>query len=77
MTRQQECIAELYGLLERIEDDARHHNLFMLRVRGGASGCDAFQGLPPISRIIADIEDRHGDVISEAIRMKPVWKLNE
>ena len=31
MTREQECIVELYTLLERIEDGARHHDLSLLR----------------------------------------------
>lgn len=51
MTKEQKCIAELWTLLARIEDGARSHDLSLLRVHRGASGCDAYQGLPPICRI--------------------------
>ena len=67
MTKEQECIAELYSLLERIEHGARHHDLTLLRVPRGATGCDMFQGLPPISLTMSDILDRYDDVINEAL----------
>ena len=63
MTKEQECIAELYSLLERIEHGARHHDLTLLRVPRGATGCDMFQGIPPISRLMADITDRYEDIL--------------
>ena len=68
IARQQKCIAELWRFLDQVESNARHHDLSLLRVRSGASGCDMFQGLPPISRIVADIECRYNDLISEAVR---------
>lgn len=68
MTKEQKCIAELYALLERIEHGARHHDFTLLRVPRGASGCDMFQGLPPISRAMSDILDRYDDVINKAVR---------
>lgn len=67
MTKEQKCIAELYALLIQIEYEARHHDLTLFRVPRGATGCDMFQGQPPISRVMADIFDRHGDVISKAL----------
>lgn len=70
MAREQECIVELYTLLERIEDGARRRDLSLLRVHRGASGCDAYQGLPPICRIKDDIWDRYGDIIYEALKIK-------
>lgn len=70
MTKEQKCIAELYALLERIEHGARHHDLTLLRTPRGASGCDMFQGLPPISRIMSDILNRYGDVINEALNQR-------
>ena len=70
MTREQECIVELYTLLERIEDGARHHDLSLLRVPRDATGCDMYQGLPPICRAIDDILDRYDDIITEALNMK-------
>lgn len=63
MTTEQQCIKELYGLLERIEYGARHHDLTLLRVPRGATGCDMFQGMPPISRLMVDIADRHRDIL--------------
>lgn len=63
MTKEQECIAELYSLLERIEHGARHHDLTLLRVPRGATGCDMFQGMSPISRLMADITDRYEDIL--------------
>lgn len=70
MTKEQQCIVELYSLLERIEGGARRHDLSLLRVPRSASGCDAYQGLPPICRIMDDILDRHGDIIYELLKMK-------
>ena len=67
MTREQKCIAELYALLERIEDGARKHDLSLLRVPHGASGCDMYQGLPPIRRIMDDITNRYDDIIFDAL----------
>ena len=70
MTREQECIVELYTLLERIEDGARHHDLSLLRVPRGATGCDMYQGLPPICRAKDDILNRYEDIICEALAKK-------
>lgn len=67
MTKEQRCVAELWTLLERIKDDARHHDLSLLRVPRGASGCDMYQGLPPICRLTDDILDRYEDVINTAL----------
>lgn len=64
MTREQQCIKELYDLLERVEYGARHHDLTLLRVPRGATGCDMFQGKPPISRLMVDITDRYRDIFS-------------
>lgn len=70
MTKEQECIIELYMLLERIEDAARHHDLSLLRVPRGASGCDMYQGLPPICRVLDEIRSKYDDIITESLRMK-------
>lgn len=67
MTEEQKCIAELYKLLERIENGARRHDLALLRVSRGASGCDMYQGLPPICRIKDDILQRYEDIINTAL----------
>ena len=55
MRKEQKCIAELWTLLTRIEDGACSHDLSLLCVHRGASGCDMYQGLPPICRITDDI----------------------
>lgn len=70
MTREQQCIVELFTLLQRIEDGARKHDFSILRVPRGASGCDMYQGLPPICRLNNDILDRFEDVINEAFNNK-------
>lgn len=70
MTQEQKCIAELYALIERIEDGARHHDLSLLRVPRGASGCDMYHGLPPICRIKDDILNRYENIIREALAKK-------
>ena len=70
MTREQQCIAELYSLIERIEDGARRHDLSLLRVPRGACGCDMYQGLPPICRVKDDILNRYEDIICVALSMK-------
>ena len=67
MTKEQKCIAELWTLLIRIEDSARSHDLSLLRVHRGASGCDMYQGLPPICRITDDILNRYENIIKVAV----------
>ncbi len=66
MTREQACIKELYELVDRIAENARKHDLSLLRQPRGGSGCDMYQGMPPICRLKADIEDRYEDIIFEA-----------
>ncbi len=68
MTKEQSCIKEMYELLDKIESNARKHDFSLLRVRGGASGCDMFQGAPPITRIISDLLDKYDDVIYQAMK---------
>ena len=70
MTKEQKCIAELWTLLIRIEDGARSHDLSLLRVPRGASGCDMYQGLPPICRLTDDLLDRYEDIINTVITME-------
>jgi hypothetical protein len=67
MTKEQKCIAELWTLLTRIEDGACSHDLSLLRVHRGASGCDMYQGLPPICRVTDDILNRYEDIIYAAV----------
>ena len=67
MTKEQKCIAELWTLLARIEDCAHSHDLSLFRVPRGASGCDMYQGLPPIFRITDDILNRYEDIINAAM----------
>lgn len=66
----QYCIAELYALLERIENSARRHDLTLLRVPRGTTGCDMYQGLPPICRIMDGILNRYEDIIARSMKTK-------
>lgn len=68
MKKEHKCIAELYSILAQIEANARHCDFSLLRTPRGASGCDMYQGLPPISRMLDAILDVHGDIINEALR---------
>lgn len=68
MTKEQCCIREMYELLDRVSQNAKSHDLSLLRPYRGASGCDSYQGLPPICRILDNILDKYEDVISEAFR---------
>ena len=74
MTKEQKCIAELWTLLNRIENGARGHDLSLLRAPRGASGCDMYQGLPPICRLTDDILDRYDDIINTVITMEQMEK---
>lgn len=68
MTREQACIKELYALVDSITENARKRDLSLLRPPRGASGCDMYQGLPPICRIRDDILHRYEDIIYEVLR---------
>lgn len=65
LTREQECIVELYSLLNFIVENAKRRNLKPLTV-SSIGGCDQYFGLPPICRKVDELTDRYGDVISEA-----------
>ena len=67
MTKEQKCIAELWKLLNCIEDGARHHDVSLLRASPRPSGCDMYQGLSPICRITDDILSRYEDIIYAAM----------
>lgn len=69
MTREQACIRELYELVDKITENARKHDLSLLRLGRGANGCDMYQGLPPICRIRDDIFNRYEDIIYEVLRV--------
>ena len=68
MTREQCCIMELFQIIDKITEDARNHNFSLLRTFGGASGCDMYQGLPPICRIRDAVLDKYEDIINDAFR---------
>lgn len=70
MTREQACIKELYELVDRITENARKHDLSLLRSPRGASGCDMYQGLPPICRIRDDILNRYEDISTPTSRIR-------
>ena len=62
------CIVELYKLLDKIRTDAETHDISLVRIRGGASGCDMYQGKPPISRILDSILDKYDSTIHRAFK---------
>lgn len=68
MTKEQSCIKEMYELLDKIESNARKRDLSLLIVRCGASGCDMFQGSPPITRILSNLLDKYDDIIYQIIK---------
>ena len=70
MTREQKCIKELYVLVDKIAENACKHDLSLIRVHRGASGCDMYQGLPPICRIRDNILDKYEEIISDAFLAK-------
>lgn len=67
MTKEQSCIKEMYELLETIESNARKRDFSLLKIRDGASGCDMFQGAPPIARIMANLLDKYDDIIYKRV----------
>ena len=74
MTREQKCIKELYVLVDKIAENACKHDLSLIRVHRGASGCDMYQGLPPICRIGDSILDKYEEIISDAFRAEEEGK---
>lgn len=68
LTREQECIKELYSLLDSIESAAKRKDLSLFRVLGGACGTDVYSGLPPICRKVDAILDKYEDVIYECFK---------
>lgn len=68
LTREQECIKELYSLLDTIESAAKRNDLSLFRVKGGARGTDVYSGLPPICRKVDAILDKYDDVINECFK---------
>ena len=63
-----ELIYDLYGIVDSIADGALNHDMSLLRVHRGASGCDAYQGLHPIVRVRDNIFDKYEDIIGEALQ---------
>ena len=63
-----ELIYDLYGIVDAIADGALKHDMSLLCVHKGASGCDAYQGLPPIVRVRDHIFDKYEDIIGEALQ---------
>lgn len=68
LTREQECIKELYSLLDSIESAVKIKDLSLFRVRGGVRGTDVYSGLPPICRAVDAILDKYEDIIHECFK---------
>lgn len=69
MTKEQECIVELYTILDNIVEGAKKHDLRPFKIHG-ISGCDQYQGLPPICRTMDAISEKYGDVLQKAFKDK-------
>lgn len=69
MTKEQECIVELYTILDNIVEGAKKHDLRPFKIHG-ISGCDQYQGLPPICRTMDAICEKYGDVLHMAFKLK-------
>lgn len=67
MSQEQECIAELFMLIENIADLAVKKDLSLFQC-AGAGGCDMYQGMPPICRKKDDILYRYKDIIFKAVK---------
>lgn len=70
----QECIYDLYAMLDGIIYNARNNDLSALRPFRGASGCDAYQGAPPICRKFDKVFDKHEEAISAAVKFAELKK---
>lgn len=70
----QECIYDLYAMLEKIIDSAKRYDLSALRPFRGASGCDGYQGLPPICRKYDELLDKHEEAIHKAANFTELKK---
>lgn len=68
MTEEQKCIKELYKLLDAITENAKKHDLSLIRPSGRVCGCDMYQGMTPICRIRDDILSRYEDIIYAALK---------
>lgn len=62
-----QCIAELYKLLDTITENVLNHDLSLLRVKGGIGGTSIYQGLPPICKKRDDILDKYDQIIYNAL----------
>lgn len=69
MTQEQKCIAELFEILDDITERARKRDISLFRT-SGISGCDMYQGLPPICRVRDDILNRYEDTIYNVLKLK-------
>lgn len=67
MTREQQCIVEMYKLLDEIAEKVKKHDFSLLRP-AGSGGADMYQGAPRICRIFDGISSDYADVLSDAFR---------
>ncbi|QEH69738.1 hypothetical protein [Cellulosilyticum sp. WCF-2] len=65
MTEQDKCILDMYKLIDEFTTKAEKRDMSLLRIPS-ISGCDAYQGMPPISRLRDELFDKYAEVISKA-----------
>lgn len=69
MTKEQECIVELYECINMIVEKAARRDMSLFKIHS-IGGCDQYQGGPPICRIRDDLLDKYANVIYEAFKYK-------
>lgn len=65
--REQECIVELYSILDKIVECVTHHDFSPFRAPG-AGGCDQHQGVPTVCRVFYEVSEKYSDVLSCAFK---------
>lgn len=61
------CINDTWMFTEEIIDKAKKGDLSMFRITG-ISGCDMYQGCPPICRVHDSLFEKHEEIIHKSIR---------
>jgi len=72
MSREYDCIRELYELLDAIAENVRHGDLSLVEKPKGIGMCNE----PPICKMLDDVLDKYGGVIRMAYRAKELEEWN-
>lgn len=69
MTKEQECVYDLFMLVEDITDKAKNRDLSLVRPTSGI-GAGMYLGMPPICMARDNILEKYEDIIYSAIKAK-------